>query len=50
MARRAVRREIIFWLGHTRIARSRQALGFAFGRQAQWSGVFARGLILMMNG
>src|SRR5215475_14679505 len=35
MARRAVRREIIFWSGRTRIAHSRQAFDFAFRRQVQ---------------
>jgi len=34
MARRAIRREIIFWSGHKRIARSREAFDFAFRRQA----------------
>jgi hypothetical protein len=35
MAQRTVQREIIFWSGHTRIARSRQAFDFAFRRQVQ---------------
>src|SRR5215470_4331910 len=35
MARSAIRREIIFWPGHTRIAHSRQAFDFAFRRQVQ---------------